>query len=574
MSGGREAKRLAIRQILSIDNSDIDDDQINEEESESTHSDDESGTDEESRTNVDANNDEGHDITEQTWSGMRWRRFLRPIRHTIPDNLFDPPPEELSPIAYFKQFLGDDAIDILVDETNRYSVEKCGHSINVTRHEMWKYIAITMTMGIVKLPTMRMYWNPSYRIGIIADTMGLNRFETIKRYFHINNNENYVPRGDENHDPLFKVRPLLDYIRNKCREVQPEKRQCVDEQMTKFKGRSVLRRYMPRKPIKWGIKVIARCGESGFIHDFHIDGDNLECPQDGSLGYTGDVVMLLCKTLPNEIFYLYMDRFYTSFPLMSKLASQNIFTIGTIMPNRLRKCPIKPDKELQKRGEYDHVVDANSNISVVKWRDNRPVLVTSNFAAVEPMSTCKRYSKERKQRIDVQCPAIIKEYSAHMGGVDLFDMLKGLYNIDRRGYKNYTRICHYLFGVCVINGWIIYRRHCKQKGVNSSDMLKFLGSICETLRNQPENQRPRGRPSNDDHGRVDETTSSKRRCVSYKPTEEIRTDRTQPHFPTHTNRGRCRFCQTGHTTLMCQTCKMRLCLTKEKNCFTDYHAPL
>ena len=75
-----------------------------------------------------------------------------------------------------------------------------------------------------------MYWTPAYRIAPIADCMGLNRFETIKRFFHVNNNVHHLSCDDPNYDPLFKVKPLLNHVRDNCRNVEPEVQQCIDEQ--------------------------------------------------------------------------------------------------------------------------------------------------------------------------------------------------------------------------------------------------------------------------------------------------------------------------------------------------------
>ena len=55
------------------------------------------------------------------------------------------------------------------------------------------------------------------------------------------------------------------------------------------------------------------------------------------------------------------------------------------------------------------------------------------------------------------CPQIVGEYNQNMGGVDLADMLLALYRIDRRSKKYYNRIVYYLFGVCVVNSWILYK---------------------------------------------------------------------------------------------------------------------
>jgi hypothetical protein len=281
-------------------------------------------------------------------------------------------------------------VQYLVEETNRYSVEKSGNSIKCTVREMKTYIGILLTMGIVKLPTIRLYWNNFYRCSAIADVMGLTRFETINRHFHVNDNGKMKQRNEEEYDPLFKIRPLLDHVRSNCKALEPEAKQSVDEQMVKYKGKSNLKHYLPNKPTKWGYKIIARCGVNGIIYNFHVQGDNFPA-QPQSIGFCGDVVLYLCDNLPaGQPFLLFCDRWYTSLPLLKWLEEKKIFTTGTIMPNRLRKCPLKSDKELPCRGDMDFIVDANSTIMVVKWMDTKSVLLVSNYFGQAPIGTCLR----------------------------------------------------------------------------------------------------------------------------------------------------------------------------------------
>ena len=108
--------------------------------------------------------------------------------------------------------------------------------------------------------------------------------------------------------------------------------------------------YMPKKPIKWGFKIKARCGESGFVYNFHVQGEKQQ-QRNPSIGYIGDTVLNLCESLPpNESFPLYCDRFYTSLKLIDELKKRQIYTVWTILSNRLKRCPIKSEKDLT-RGE-------------------------------------------------------------------------------------------------------------------------------------------------------------------------------------------------------------------------------
>ena len=126
--------------------------------------------------------------------------------------------------------------------------------------------------------------------------------------------------------------------------------------------------------------------------------------------------MKLCETLPTGAnFKLYVDRFYTSFPLMEKLRQRQIWTIGTILACRHHKCPLKSDKELGGRGEFDWRVDANTGILVVKWKDTAVVHLTSNFAKVQPISAVERWSPTERAKAQVPCPNIVTEYNKYMG---------------------------------------------------------------------------------------------------------------------------------------------------------------
>lgn len=71
----------------------------------------------------------------------------------------DPPYPELTPFQYFKQFFDDELFDQIVGQTNLYSVQKSGKSVQVSRSELEQYFGILLMMGLIKLPQYRMYWS-------------------------------------------------------------------------------------------------------------------------------------------------------------------------------------------------------------------------------------------------------------------------------------------------------------------------------------------------------------------------------------------------------------------------------
>ncbi len=133
----------------------------------------------------------------------------------------DPPREDLSPLKYFKMFFDDELISTIVEQTNLYSVQTSNRNINTNKNEIEQFLGILVMMGILKYPQYKMYWLPETRIPAIADCMSINRFQNLKRYFHINDNSSRPRQNDPNYDKLYRIRPMLDSLVSKCREVPP-----------------------------------------------------------------------------------------------------------------------------------------------------------------------------------------------------------------------------------------------------------------------------------------------------------------------------------------------------------------
>lgn len=100
--------------------------------------------------------------------------------------------------------------------------------------------------------------------------MPLKHFQAIKLNIHfVDNNEE-----DGNSDCYFKVRPLLDSVRDKFLKIEEERKFSLDEMMIPCKGTRAGSRcqYVKKKPHKWSFKVFIRAGISGMIYDFLVYG--------------------------------------------------------------------------------------------------------------------------------------------------------------------------------------------------------------------------------------------------------------------------------------------------------------
>jgi len=86
--------------------------------------------------------------------------------------------------------------------------------------------------------------------------------------------------------------------------------QSIDESMVKFKGRSVLKQYLPLQPIKRGVKVWQRFdAQAGYIFDLNIYAGKTENDEFSEGTLEERVVTKLCSTIKISDVVLSFDRF-------------------------------------------------------------------------------------------------------------------------------------------------------------------------------------------------------------------------------------------------------------------------
>ncbi|XP_015438099.1 PREDICTED: piggyBac transposable element-derived protein 3-like, partial [Dufourea novaeangliae] len=489
--------------------------------------------------------------------------------------------EVRDPIKYFSEFFDDEIINKICNETNLYSMQTKGVVLNCFPFEIRRFFGVLLYLGVIQVPNLRMAWMPNFRLSAVADSLSRVRFEKIKEAFHINDNTQQPERGSANYDKLYKIRPLLDKMKEKCNKINQEEHQSIDEQMIKYKGRHNLKQYLPMKPNKWGFKMFTRAGVSGIVYDFALYAGEGTCPSFG-LGISSDIVLHLASNVRQHKNYkLYFDNWFTSISLMIALKEKGILAVGTIRSNRMKNCCLMNEKELMKkgRGSYDFKFEVAHNLVVCRWYDNKSVQLVSNYIAEKPVSECKRWCRKEKKYLNIPRPAIVECYNKHMGGVDLADMLLDLYKINHRSKKWYMRIVYWCLSTAVVNSWLLYRRDLKNHEGRTKHMslLNFQLMIANELLHDsditPVHQRKRGRPlgilssmhsnapspvspapSNISDVSLQSSSSSAKRSYIAEPPKSMRLDQTS-HWVEWGAKGRCRLCHTGIPKSKCSKCK-------------------
>lgn len=159
-----------------------------------------------------------------------------------------------------------------------------------------------------------MYWAEETRINKVADIMSRNRWEFIKSNVHLNDNLKALPLDNPDRDRLYKVCPIIDHMKQKFLAIPMLQMLSVDEQIVPFKGRSSLKTYNPKKPVKWGYKIFVMFDSHGLVHDFMFYAGTITTPEGlPDLGATINVVLHLTKAVPHHSGHLvYFDNWFSS----------------------------------------------------------------------------------------------------------------------------------------------------------------------------------------------------------------------------------------------------------------------
>lgn len=489
----------------------------------------------------------------------------------------------LSPEDYFRKYVPNDIIKMLTEFTNCRYLKDTGKNLYLTEEEMKHFFAITIIMSYLKFPRIRMYWTEKTRVPVIADNMSRNRYFLIRNNLKLRD-DSIVEDEEKAKDKFWKVRPLLQTVLTGCLLNEKSSNVAVDEQIVPFFGHAPARQFIRGKPNPCGLKVFVATAPDGLPLDFFIyqgSGDKIisNSADDDlkELDTGGKVVLRLAENLPPGC-NLYMDRYFTSIHLLDILHYKaNCQGTGTLRKNNIPyNINFKTDSEMKRqgRGSVDEKVRSDGQVCVVKWYDNKPVVLASSAQGKHPEDTCKRWSKKDKEYIFINRPSIVKNYNSYMGGVDLLDRIISYYRICARTKKWTIRVIMHFIDFAIAASWIEYRRHkamSSEPKIDLLDYLEFRVKIQEYLfHGSEECETSEYEPS--------EPPTPKKRKNNAKvplPCDHLRKKKNLhlPEIPKPASKNRCRMpgCKSNSARIRCTTCKIFLCMQEDRQCFKLYH---
>lgn len=200
-----------------------------------------------------------------------------------------------------------------------------------TLSDIYIWLSYIVCMGVYKIGCEVVeYWStenlaPKHPM---MSYMSRNRFQLIKRYFHV---------SDPNIETRYwyeKVQPASSIVLKKSRHnMIPATDVAVDKMIVEFTGRSKDKIKAPHKPINEGYELFG-LAEHGYTYDLAfssgVEGQP-EVPSDPVLNATSSIVLHLAQKLPHKDYHfnVFMDNRFATVALFERLRDQNMGACGT-----------------------------------------------------------------------------------------------------------------------------------------------------------------------------------------------------------------------------------------------------
>ena len=418
---------------------------------------------------------------------------------------------------------------------------------NVCVEELLAYIGMVIAMGLVNLPSVLDYFStePMLSYPWFPSILSRDRFILIARYFHVSNDAHFP--GDK----LSKVRPVIDHLLQ-CfpKHWTPHREISIDEQMIGTRCRVSFIQYMPKKPVKFGVKnwVLAD-SVYPYVCNFQIyTGKNDRTPE---TGLSHRVILDLAEPYFNKGHRLFMDNFYSSPALYQELYGKKTLACGTVRQDRKGMPEALMTKNTSGYARGQSTFLKYESVTLVRWKDKRDVFALSTFHG----NTCDDELPHK--------PEMIETYNQFMNGVDRADQLLTYYLLNKKSRKWWKKVFWRLLELCITNMQQI-RKFKDHSAAHKSLRISLAYSLCQPLLDM----RVAGNPRTSCPGPGLPSTDLSR--LKGK------------HFASGSKkgakRGRCKVCgskktmegkrKDTKTANKCMQCDVFLC---EGACFTTYH---
>ncbi|XP_025835824.1 piggyBac transposable element-derived protein 4 isoform X1 [Agrilus planipennis] len=465
------------------------------------------------------------------------------------------------PYSLWKQYINDEMLSEILLRTNEKLAEYRSKYMKQDRPELKDIDIIELQAFIGLLMYTAVFKSNHEDADLIFATdgtgrdifrcvMSKNRFLCLLHCLRFDNALDRAQRKETNR--LAAISNIFNKFVSNCQKLYNIRQYAtVDEMLVPFRGRSFLMIYMPKKPGKYGLKLMCLCdAENGYFYNCYVycgkgsDGETLT-DEERKLLVPTQAVIRLSKPLHGSNKNITCDNWFTSIQLIDALRQRGLTCVGTVKKNKREIPPefLPAKTRPEKSTLYGFTKDTTLLSHVPK--KGKAVILASSMHHNEGTNT------------DSGKPKIIQFYNSTKGGVDEIDKKCSVYTCSRRSRRWPRTIFYLVLDISSVNSHLLHDIHVG-KQTDRGDFIKKLARqlVLEHIKRRFSNLRlPR------------ELRMSLARVLgSDKPetcedgAEEVKTRKT------------CLSCQPKlkrKSTYKCYSCKKHVCLQCAKQVCPD-----
>lgn len=284
---------------------------------------------------------------------------------------------------------------------------------------------------------------------IFRAVMSVKRFEILIGTLRFDDPGTRVERKKD--DPAAAITNIFQRFVNNCQKLYSlGAYSCIDEMLIPFRGRCKFKVYMPAKPNKYGLKVLALTdARTSYFYNAYLycgkgtDGRGLS-DDERKLSIPTQTVLRLIPPIINSNRNITADNWFSSMELVQELQKRKLTYVGTLKKNK-REVPKEflPDR---KREIGSSLYGFTKDITLLSYvpKKNKAVLVISS------MHHCASLDMESNK------PEVIAFYNSTKGGIDCMDQKCANYSTNRRSRRWPLSVFYMLINISVANSYILY----------------------------------------------------------------------------------------------------------------------
>ncbi|XP_035214639.1 piggyBac transposable element-derived protein 4-like [Stegodyphus dumicola] len=459
--------------------------------------------------------------------------------------------ENSSTFEYFRIFWSEPFLSFIVNETNKYykyMSENSNQGIharlikwkNTTLKEMYSFLALTMLMSRMKNMSFVEFWSKDSLLStsVFGEVMAKDRYLLLLRMLHFCDNSQ--PRSE---DRFFKIRYIVQRLQEDFRSAfHPFQKFYCEGNTLIYKGRLLLKQYLPSKKSNFGIKMFILCDwDSGYVLDFVVcsESSTVALWEHSNHANDSDTVISLLRPYLEKGHNIFIDNWDSSPDLFLCLYHKTANDHSIEMSRT--DIPVMAEKLKKKEIQF-----TSSNLLLsLKWHERSALWMLSTHQSGEIIN--------QALESDIK-PNFIVDYSNSVYAIEKLGMTLSSTEYVRKSIKWYKILFLHLLDLSILNARAL---HKVLTGKNFTIAKFELTLIREMLDKYKEQNKS-----------VEEKTSLLPRLVERHFLSLYVSERSKKKNPVT----RCIVCSKHNnrreTRYWCFKCRVGLCVVP---CFEMYH---